>query len=336
MNKKKNIFTLLGWAFVAFVVAFSLIRKSENTPATTELYTMNTIVDLKVYGNNKKNILQEAIKKIEEINKLVDDFSPNSDVYRINENAGIKSITVNPETIDMIKKAIEIAHITNSAFDPAIKPISQIWGFKDKNYRIPSKEEIENTLKLIDYNDIVIDKNSVFLKKKGEAIDLGGIAKGYTLDCVKEVLSKMHAERALINMGGNILLYGTPPNKQWRIGIKNPRGDGIIGTLDVEGNKFISTSGDYERFFIKNGKRYCHIINPNSGYPADKIISITVISDKGYYGDGLSTAFFVMGKDQALNNAKKFNVNIVGINKDLKVFYTDGLKNSLTFENEKR
>ena len=334
MNKK-NVITVLGWIFVATVVAFAFVRKSNDIPATTEIYTMNTIADIKVYGSNKKVVLQKVVEEINKINELTDDFSPHSDVYKINENAGIKAVYVHPETVDMVKKAVEIARLTNGSFDPAIRPLSQIWGFKDKNYRIPSKETIKNTLKLINYNDIVINKNTIFLKKKGEGIDLGGIAKGYTLDCIKTILKEMHTERAIINMGGNVLTYGNAPNGYWRIGVKNPRGDGIIGILKVKGTTFISTSGDYERFFIKNGKRYCHILDPNSGYPASKIVSVTVVSDRGYVGDALSTAFFVMGKDKALQNAKKFGVNIVGIDKNLKLFFTKGIEKSFVPENEK-
>ncbi len=334
MNKK-NVVTLLGWIFVATIVAFAFIHKSGSAPATSEIYTMNTIADVKIYGNNRKVILQKVVEEIDKINELVDDFSPDSDVYKINKNAGIKAVHVHPETVDIVKKAIEVAHLTDGNFDPAIRPLSQIWGFKDKNYRIPPEKLIKDTLKLINYNDIVIDKNTIFLKKKGESIDLGGIAKGYTLDCVKTILKNMNAERAIINMGGNILTYGNAPDGYWRIGIKNPRGDGIIGVLKVKGSAFISTSGDYERFFIKNGKRYCHILDPQSGHPADKIVSVTILSDKGYYGDALSTAFFVMGKDQILDNAKKCGVNAVGIDKNLKVFFTKGIEKSLILENEK-
>jgi thiamine biosynthesis lipoprotein len=335
LNKKRNIVTVLGWIFVVCIIIFSFINKAEKPPATAELYTMNTIVNIKIYGNNKEIILKELIKKIEEINSYIDSFSPSSDIYKINENAGIKTVAVHPETIAIIEKALELAHNTNGAFNPLITPLSQIWGFRDKNYRIPSEKEIEDALNLTDYNDIIINKDTVFLKKEGEALDLGGIAKGYTLDCLKEILDKMNGERALINIGGNILLYGTPPDKQWKIGIKNPREDGIIGALNIEGTKFISTSGDYERFFIKDNKRYCHLISPFNGYPADKIFSVTVVSDKGYYGDALSTAFFITGKNDALQDVKKFEVDIIVIDKDLNVFCSEELKDSFIPENEK-
>ncbi len=335
MSKKRNIITIAGWIFVVCLIIFSFINKAEKPPATAELYAMDTIVDIKIYGDNKETILKEIIKKIEEINSYVDDFSPNSDIYKINKNSGIKNVTVHSETVAIIEKAMELAHNTNGVFNPLITPLSQIWGFRDKNYRIPSEKEIEDALNLVDYNDVIINKDTVFLKKEGEALDLGGIAKGYTLDCLKEILDKMNGERALINIGGNILLYGTPPGKQWKIGIKNPREDGIIGTLNIEGTKFISTSGDYERFFTKDNKRYCHLINPFNGYPADKIFSVTVVSDKGYYGDALSTAFFIIGKNEALQDVKKFDVDIVVIDSDLNVFCTEELKNSLILENGK-
>jgi thiamine biosynthesis lipoprotein len=327
--------TVISYIFIGIIVAVAFIKFNPNKekPATTEIYSMNTIIDITVYGPDKEKAEEEIIKEIHKINNLVDDFSKNSDVYKINENAGIKPVQVDPLTIDMISKSVGVAEETQGAFDPTIYPLSKIWGFKSGDFRIPKKEEIQAKLTLVSYKNIKVDKNTVFLTKKNAGIDLGGIAKGYTLDKIKEILSKYNVTSALINMGGNILTYKNPPNgKFWKIGIKNPRGDGISGIINVEKTKYISTSGDYERFFIKNGRRYCHILDPHTGYPAARLVSITVISDKGYLGDALSTAFFVKGKEYALSNAKVFNIELIGFDKNLKHFLTNGIKEFVTFE----
>ncbi len=332
----KKIVSIFAFIFVAAVVLIPIIRENAKPkPAFSEIYSMNTIIDIEVYGKNKEKVLNEIVKTINKTNELTDDFSKESDIYKINENAGIKPVKVDPVTFDMIEKSLNIANQTNGAFDISIYPISKLWGFKGGSYRIPSEEEIKKALKLVSYKDIVLNNTNktVFLKRKGEAIDLGGIAKGYTLDLIKRILDEDNVPSALINMGGNVLTYKLPPEgKVWKIGIKNPRGEGIIGILKIKGTKFISTSGDYERFFIKNGVRYCHIMNPFTGKPARKIISDTVISDKGYLGDALSTAFFVLGKKYALNNARKFGVSVVGFDQNIKPFYTSDLKNILELE----
>ncbi len=332
----KRIVSFFAFVFVAAVVLIPIIRKNITPkPAFSEIYSMNTIIDIEVYGKNTESTVKEIIKTINTVNALTDDFSNTSDIYRINKNAGIKPVHVNPITFDMIQKSLYIANKTNGAFDISIYPVSKIWGFKGGNYRIPAETEIKKALKLVSYKDVVLNSSekTVFLKKKGEAIDLGGIAKGYTLDLIKKILDNNNIPSALINMGGNILTYKLPPNKDfWNIGIKNPRSDGIIGILKISGTKFISTSGDYERFFIKNGVRYCHIMSPFTGKPARKIISVTVLSDKGYIGDALSTAFFVLGKNYALSNAKKFGVSIVGFDSNMEPFFTPNIKNILELE----
>lgn len=336
----KKIVNIIAYIFIAVILIFVFTKgKPVEKPASSEIYSMNTICDLEIYGKDKEAALQKSVSLINTINGIVDDFSPESDVYKINENAGIHPVKVSKTTIDILEKAIQIAKQTNGAFDPTIRPLLVIWGFKNKNYRVPTEEEIKAALKLISYQDIVINKadNTVFLKHKGEGIDLGGIAKGYTLDRIKEALDNFNITSALINMGGNVLTYKNPPNSSvWRIGIKNPRGNGIRGIITVKGTKFISTSGDYERYFIKNGVRYCHIINPKTGKPARKIISITVVSDKGYLGDALSTAFFVKGKEFALQNATRFNVGVVGFDDKMTPFISNNIKELITIYNEAR
>jgi thiamine biosynthesis lipoprotein len=331
---RKTIFALLV-IIVLFTFGFLLIRDRINSQyLTTEIYSMDTLIEINISGADKKQATDKVVQEINFLNQKFDDFSSQSDVTKINENAGKEPVKVDPVTIDIISKAIECYKISDGAFDILVAPLSKLWGFKsnDNSYRIPSQKEIEQALKLIDINDLIVEGDKVMLKKIGEAIDLGGIAKGYTLDRIKEILPKYNLKNAIINMGGNILTYGKSNNGNWLIGIKNPRGDGIVGTININGSKFISTSGDYERYFIENGIRYCHIIDPSTGYPSDKIISVTVESDKGYLGDALSTAFFVLGKENSLELANKLNVEIVGFDKNLNPFFTEGIKNEVNIE----
>lgn len=341
MNKKiPVIFAILSVAVLSVLYFPTLKAYIENRyPSNTnpqtevEIYSMNTIINLKLWGKDASLTANEIENEINKLNLLFDDFKPNSEVSLINKNAGIKPVNVSPETIDIILKAKDMYYKTNGSFNIMIAPVLEVWGFKSGEFRLPSEVEIKESLQLTNIDDLVVDGDTVFLKKKGEAIDLGGIAKGYTLDKIRAIIETKGVTKAIINMGGNIFVYSTNKEEIFKIGIKHPRGDGIIAVLKVKSGTFISTSGDYERYFEYNGVRYCHIIDPKTGYPANKIVSSTAVTDKGYVGDALSTAMFVEGQEGAFNLAKKFNASAVVVNKELNIIYTQDLKGVITLEN---
>lgn len=331
MNKK-IIFVLLIIAALT-ISAFVVIKnRADSEYLTTEIYSMNTVIQINISGKDKKDATDAVTQEINFLNQKFDDFSPQSDVSKINDNAGKNAVEVDNVTIEIISKALECYKETDGAFNISVAPLSKLWGFKGNELRVPLESEIKQTINLVNINDLIIEGNKVMLRKTGEAIDLGGIAKGYTLDKIKEILPKYNLKSAIINMGGNILTYGISNKGNWLIGIKNPRGDGIVGKITIKGSKFISTSGDYEKYFIENGKRYCHIIDPSTGLPSDKIVSVTVVSDKGYLGDAFSTAFFVLGKEKSFELANKSGVEIIGFDKNLNPFFTDGIKNEVNIE----
>lgn len=315
------------------ISAFVVIKnRTDSEYLTTEIYSMNTVIQINISGKDKKDATDAVTQEINFLNQKFDDFSPQSDVSKINDNAGKNAVEVDNVTIEIISKALECYKETDGAFNISVAPLSKLWGFKGNELRVPLESEIKQTINLVNINDLIIEGNKVMLRKTGEAIDLGGIAKGYTLDKIKEILPKYNLKSAIINMGGNILTYGISNKGNWLIGIKNPREDGVVGKITIKGSKFISTSGDYEKYFIENGKRYCHIIDPSTGLPSDKIVSVTVVSDKGYLGDAFSTAFFVLGKEKSLELANKSGVEIIGFDKNLNPFFTDGIKNEVNIE----
>ena len=315
------------------ISAFVVIKnRTDSEYLTTEIYSMNTVIQINISGKDKKDATDAVTQEINFLNQKFDDFSPQSDVSKINDNAGKNAVEVDNVTIEIISKALECYKETDGAFNILVAPLSKLWGFKGNELRVPLESEIKQTINLVNINDLIIEGNKVMLRKTGEAIDLGGIAKGYTLDKIKEILPKYNLKSAIINMGGNILTYGISNKGNWLIGIKNPREDGVVGKITIKGSKFISTSGDYEKYFIENGKRYCHIIDPSTGLPSDKIVSVTVVSDKGYLGDAFSTAFFVLGKEKSLEFANKSGVEIIGFDKNLNPFFTDGIKNEVNIE----
>jgi len=294
---------------------------------------MDTIIKIDIWGINKEKIAYEIEKEINYLASLFDDYNPNSEVSKINENAGIKPIKVSDDTIEILKKAKEMYEKTGGIFNIMIAPVSKLWGFKDESYKVPTLNEIKQALTLTDINDLVINSNEVFLKKKDEAIDLGGIAKGYTLDKIKEIIEKNKPTKVVVNMGGNVYIYNTDPNRIFKVGIKHPRSNGVIAILELKSGNFVATSGDYERFFELDGVRYCHIIDPRNGSPAKALISATAITKQGYVGDAFSTAFFILGKDKALQLALEVDAQAVLIDSSLNIYYSESLAGSIEVEN---
>lgn len=289
--------------FIPFLF-FSACQKERHFRKTTVL--MDTIVTITIVSDSEKQSEKAIEKTFNELKRLEDKFnfySDRSEISEINRKAGLKPVKVSGDMIELLKKAIHISELTGGAYDITVGPLTRLWDFHKKE--IPDEEEIKRALKLVNYKDIVIDeKNStVFLKKKGMLIDPGGIAKGFSADRAVEILKAEGIKSALVAIAGDIRAYGLKKDgTPWVIGIRNPRAkdsDEIVATLPLN-NSAISTSGDYERFFMKDNKRYHHIINPKTGYPAESRGGVSVIAEEGYLSDSLATAVFVLGPQKGM------------------------------------
>ena len=291
-----------------------------------------------------KDAIDAGFTEIKRLEHLINYYSPDSELSMINKAAGKHPVKVSQETIDLIEKAIYISRITDGAFDPTIAPVLKLWKFEKKmsDHPIPSKEAIEKALKLVDYRKIRIDheNSTVFLEKSGMEMDLGGIAKGYAADRAVEAIKKKGIQAALVAVAGDIRGYGLNiSGRPWKIGIQNPRPssdnerpwEDVIATIELT-EKAISTSGDYQRYFIKNNRRYHHILNPHTGYPAHTdVISVSVIAPEGYLSDSLATAVFVLGVEKGQKLLKSLNLSGILITSDMKFHITDDLKNKINF-----
>ncbi|MFT5876029.1 MAG: thiamine biosynthesis lipoprotein [Clostridium sp.] len=303
-------------------------------PVVKETFLMGTVIQLKVYGVNAEEASEKALKRISEIENKMSVNIETSEISKLNDKAGISGEKLSLDTYSVIAKSVEYSKLTEGALDATIEPIVKLWGIGTDKERVPTKKEIDEKLKLVNYNDIILDdKNStVQLKKTEEAIDLGAIAKGYTADEIKKVLLDNKISSAIINLGGNVFALGKKlDGTSWNIGIQNPlstRGE-YLGTVSVN-DKSIVTSGNYERFFIVDGKRYHHIFDPKTGYPAEKgLISTTIISDKSIDGDALSTSTYILGLQKGLKLVESIKgVEGIFITNDKKVYVTPGLKSS--------
>ncbi|MCR1935188.1 FAD:protein FMN transferase [Clostridium tepidum] len=312
--------------------------KSEE-PVSRETYLMGTIINIKAYGKNADKAVQASVDKISDIENKMSLNISTSEINKINKNAGIAPVKVSKNTFDVVKASLIYSEKTKGSFDITVEPLVSLWGIGTDKARIPSKDEISNALSLINYKDVVINEkeSTIMLKRKGQAIDLGAIAKGYTADELKKVLLNYNVSSAFLNLGGNVYVLGNKPDKTpWKIGVQNPlepRGD-YLGIVSVS-DKSVVTSGNYERFFERNGKRYHHIFDTKTGYPAEKgLISVSIISDKSIDGDALSTSVYTLGLDEGKKLIESLkDVEAVFVTNDKKVYITSGLKDIFKLTN---
>lgn len=309
---------------------------SEQEPKSVELFAMDTYMTLTAYGDNADKALSESEKEIKRIDAMLSTGSSDSEISKLNKK---KELEVSEETFSLIKRAKEIGEDTGRVFDISVYPVMQAWGFTDKNYRVPEKDELEGLLKRVDVSKVVLDekKHTVSLDD-GMAIDLGGIAKGYTSDRIIEIMKENGVEHALINLGGNVKTFGKKPDgSDWRIAIIDPEDqENYIGGVEVS-DKAVITSGGYQRFFEKDGERYFHIIDLSDGFPArNGLTSVTIVSEDGTLADALSTTLFIMGPEKAAKywseNADKFDAVLV--KDDGTVMITEGLEDAYFSDGE--
>jgi thiamine biosynthesis lipoprotein len=311
-----------------------------NSKISDSEFLLDTHVTITLYGVEDESLFPEIFEEIQRLENILSVHVEGSDLDLLKDNAGIKPVKVSKDTIKIIEKSITYSELTNGLFDITSGPLINLWGIGTESAKIPSENEINEAVSLIDYNKIKINKeeSTVYLEEKGMIADLGAIAKGYIADKIEEKLQTLGIESAIINLGGNVQLIGAKPDGTlFRIGIQDPdetRGGniGIYTGKDVT----IVSSGDYERYFIQDGVRYHHILNPKTGYPADtEIKSVSIITDESFEADALSTSVLLSGWDKGIEMVENLeNVEAIFINKDHKVFVTNGLKESFEFNSE--
>ncbi len=306
-------------------------------------FYLDTLVDIKIYEPNEKSeaIIDKAMGRIQELEKLLSVHIKNSDLSNIKENAGLKPVKVSDETLFVLKKSMKYAKLSNGIFDITTGPLIDLWAIDPPYGHVPTEEELKVTLPKIDYRKIIIDEQNktVMLKDKGMIVNLGAIAKGYIADEVKTVLLDHGVKHAIINLGGNVLLVNDKSNNvDFKIGIQDPSSDrgaylGVVNGKDIS----IVSSGNYERYFKVDGKKYHHILDPFTGFPAEnEIQQVTIISKKSIDGDGLSTTTFLLGLEGAINLIESLkDVEAIFITKDNKIYLTSGVGEKFVFDHTK-
>lgn len=302
-------------------------HKTEPIEASKLVYAMDTEMSLKAYGENAEEAVNRAESEIKRLDNLLRRSSAESEVYKIN---GDSFAEVSNDTANLINSADSISSSTNGAFDISIAPVMDLWGFYTKEFHVPQKDELEETLLSVNYENVNTDGNCVTLIN-GAQIDLGGIAKGFTSDRIAEVFKSCGVHSGIISLGGNVNAIGLKPDgNKWRVAIQSPDNDEYVCTVDVR-DKAVITSGGYQRFFEQDGKIYHHIIDPKTGYPADSgLKSVSVICEDGTSADGWSTALFVMGLDKGIDYWKEHEgFDVIFVTDDNEIYITEGIADSV-------
>lgn len=361
-NKYRFLRTLAFFVCVLLVgIFFSCKSKTETVKTQSALGTLCTI---NLFESSSDVIFNEIFLCLDDIEQKMSTNIVSSEISQINQNAGIKSIVVSSQTFSVLEKAKEIALLSNGAFEPTIGPLVELWGINDiagqtfyskdfvnnnqntldnKKIPLPSKTQISLATKFVDYSKLLLDKNlsSVFLMQKNMSLEVGAIAKGYAADEIVKILDKHKVKRAMIDLGGNIFAYHYKNNdtkQEWVIGIKDPEDTLGNALMSIQcSNKSVVTSGLYERFFIYDGIRYHHILNPKTGYPVNnEFLSVTIISDTSMLADACSTAVFVLGLEKGIEFLNQFNnVDYIFILKNHSIIYSKDLDKKIAVFNSK-
>jgi len=310
-------------SLILYFLIFILTGCSQVSLVKETRTLMDTFCEISCYNSDKDKAIaaiDTAFKEMERIERVFSKFDENSEVSKINKLAGLEKVSVSKEVFSLTEKSVYYSRISEGAFDITVAPLMEIWGFVRRHKLIPDKEAIENALKDVGYENIELDSRELSVKflNKGTKIDFGGITKGYAVDRAKDILVSHGIKNGLVNLGGNIFALGNAPwEKNWKIGVEDPRNKGKLLHRFELNDRAVSTSGNYERFFEIGGKRYSHIINPVTGVPCQGIISVTVVLDSAEEADALSTAIFVMGEEKGLKLAKSIkNIEVLILKED--------------------
>lgn len=312
-----------------------------NEPLSKTEFMMDTIMTIRIYDKKDNKVLEKVFERLEDIENKMSATIDTSEINKVNNNAGIEPVKVSEDTYFVLKEAKYHAKISDGAYEPTIGPLVSLWNIQTEDDLnrdwIPELEDIEKTKELVDYEDLeLLDNNEVFLKRKGMRLDLGGIVKGYAADEARKILQENEVNIAIIDLGGNIYAHGIKSDGiPWKIGIQNPievTGD-YLGVLDVK-DKSVVTSGNYERFFRYEGRKYHHIIDRETGYPAEnEITGVTIISDRSIDGDALSTALFILGIEKSMEIINSMDgVDAIFITKDKMIYLTKNIKDKFKLE----
>ena len=297
--------------------------------------SMGSEVRLTAWTADEPNVLlafEHIFDDFEHLDRVLSVWHANSEISKLNAAAGMAPVTLEPEVIEVLQIAQQVSGWTGGKFDVTFGALSGLWRFDhDQDNRIPPARDVAARLPLVDHAALEIDgrRNTAFLRRAGMRVHMGGIGKGFAVDRAATMLRSHGIEDFLVQAGGDLYASGRRGDRPWRAAIRDPRGDGSFAAMDLV-DTTLTTSGDYERFFIENGRRYHHILDPDTGEPARGSRSVTIVTDRAVIADALSTGVFVMGPRPGMALIEKLpDVEGVIVSESGEVLVSSGLRGRL-------
>jgi len=299
---------------------------------------MGTVVSITAVASNKdaaQAAVQAGFQEIKRLEQLLSTWRPDSDLSRVNSAAGERPVRVSEETFELVARSLEIAQMTEGGFNIAVGPAVEAWSVTERQ-QIPSLRDLEQLQPLVDWRVIQLDagERTIFLPRRGMRIDVGGIGKGYAADRAANVMKQVGGFGGVVALSGDIKTFGNLPEQGgFPVGVRHPRREGsLLATITLK-NEAISTAGDYERYFERDGVRYHHILDPVTLQPARECQSVTVVASDGTTADGLDTGLFVMGRERAMELIERLpGVGAIIVDRDGKVWVSSRLRGRVILE----
>ena len=327
LKKLTLVFIPIAVLFIVFLVVRIYNSHRFHLEKQTR-FMMDTYVTIYTIGPEKltSRAIDLALDRMQEIDTKFNMLNPKSPLYAFNHQGVPIS---DQEIIEVVRLALQVSRESDGAYDITITPLVELWGFYGNSPHLPQEQEVKDRLSNIGYKYLMLKDGKLEKSKENIRIDLGGIAKGYSISQAVKVLKAEGVISALIDAGGDVYALGQRGPKLWKVGIRSPRGEDLLGYLEVE-DLAVMGSGDYERFFIKDGKRYHHIFNPKTGYPAGYLSAITLLHPDPVEADAWNTALFVMGPEKGLKFVEKTpGMEAIMVTSTGETLYSSGLKNRL-------
>lgn len=333
-QKQKQVialFAVLGGAAAILGLAYSY--RQANTPATAVDFIMDTVVEQKLYGAKAKEATAEISARLQAFEQSFSMHLPESEITKLNQAAGKEAVKLSDDVYALLSRSKELSLLSEGAFDVTIAPLSNVWGVTSESPSVPEEAELLAAQELVNINDLILgENNSAMLAREGQAVDLGGIAKGSACQIIFDVAEEYGISTGYVSIGGNmVVLEKKPLGRDLQFGVRDPAGDSsqAICALTLYG-KTMATTGGYERYFEEDGVRYHHVLDPQTGWPADSdLLSVTVISEDGTLADYLSTTLFVLGKETVLNCLDRTDFQVIAVGDDHRVYCSTTLEGEL-------
>ncbi len=297
---------MIRYIFTLYIFSTSIYSNAQQVLCKRTVKLMGSRFDISIVAKDSltaEQNIDSVIAEIERIENLVSDWRSYTQISKVNRQAGIVPVKVDAEVFELTKRAIHFSEITNGAFDISFAAMDRIWKFDGSMKQMPSPEEIKQSAAKVGYRKIILDSvnQTIFLKETGMKIGFGALGEGYAADRCKAMMLAKGIKAGIVNGSGDMNTWGKQPNGQdWKIGITNPfKKNELFAVIPLKSGA-VTTSGSYQKFVEFNGKRYSHIINPKTGYPATGLCSVTVLGPSAETANGLSTSIMVLGKVDGL------------------------------------